>query len=329
MSEFNPTEKGVPIRQGATANFLIDSRDRTGYNLIAPTTADTAADFFITKKNSLMNGYFTRIAPQDVCLDYCLDNINTYWGNAFINFIPSTIQTTGMAYPSTIQATLPNGGYTVANALDAITTSFNSNTTATNNSLTLSTLLVTNGRGGNAASLGMFKGAAATAFKIPFSTSVATASSGTIINLAGQLDLDLNTAYANSFVVDCPKLLPTSYLDFVSPTLTQNQNVKDGSTSQQTTDILYRWYLAWGDVPEPLDAYGYQIFQGYKRFIQHRQIPFPKQIRWMPNIPIGQLGFQVLDDQGRVLPASMLGYTTTAANNSELEWQMTCLASET
>ena len=329
MSEFNPTEKGVPIRQAATANFLIDSRDRSGYALINPTSPATSADFFIQKNNSLMNGYFTRLAPQDVCLDYCLDNINTYWGNAFINFIPSTIQTAGMAYPSTIQATLPNGSYSVAECLNAITTSFNSNATASANSLTLSTLLNTNGRGGNAASLGMFKGAAPTAFNIPFSTSVATASSGTIINLAGQLDLDVNTAYANSFVVDCPKLLPTSYLDFVSPTMTQNQNVKEGSTSLQTTDILYRWYLAWGDVPEPLDAYGYQIFQGYKRFIQHRQIPFPKQIRWQANIPIGQIGFQVLDDQGRVLPPSMLGYTTTAANNSELEWQMTCLASET
>jgi hypothetical protein len=69
-----------------------------------------------------------------------------------------------------------------------------------------------------------------------------------------------------------------------------------------------------------LDSLGYPIYQGYKRFIQRRPIAFPKQIKWDNNIPIGQLSFQVLDDNGRILSPDVV--------QGEMEWQMTCLVSE-
>jgi hypothetical protein len=150
-------------------------------------------------------------------------------------------------------------------------------------------------------------------------------------NLAAQLDLQ-GTAGSNvssiaQTAIGCPKILPTSYIDIASFNLTYNQNLKDSTTSMITNDILYRWYFAW-DSPEPVDEFGYPIYQGYKRFIQRREIPFPKQINWKPNQPIGQLQFQVLDDSGKVLPPELIGSGTTTANLSELEWQMTCLVSE-
>jgi hypothetical protein len=324
---YSKTTNATTIRQATTANFLIDSRDRVGFGDTSFPPNATPANFTISKNNNLLNGFFTRIIPNEVCLDYCINNIDPYWGNAFINFQPQVLNTSTIGtFPSTIQANLSGGNYTVAQALDNITASFNSNATAAANSLTLSTIQSSNGRGGGRVSLGMFQSTIATNFLIPLSTVTNTPSTGTPINLVPQLNLNANY-YASSFTIDCPKILPTSYLDFICPNLTQNQNLKDGSTSLDTTDIIYRWYLAW-DVPEPLDTYGYPVYQGYKRFIQRRPIAFPKQIRWENNIPIGQLTFQVQDDQARTLDPAILGATSSITNKSEMEWQMTCLVSE-
>jgi hypothetical protein len=84
-------------------------------------------------------------------------------------------------------------------------------------------------------------------------------------------------------------------------------------------NILFRWYFAWNS-PEPLDAYGYPIYQGYNRFLQRREISFPKQIAWVPNMPIGQLTFQVLDDAGNIISPELAA--------GEMEWFMTMLVSE-
>jgi hypothetical protein len=317
--EFIPSEKAVPIRFPSQANLLIDSRDRQGFSDVAFGNArpdQTSANFTINKSNSIMNGYFTRIAPTEVNLDWCVDNINQYWDNALLRFQPSLLA--GAAI-STINIGISNGKYTTAQALKQTISSFNANATASTSQLTLSTIGAGGIFRGGEVSLQMFSTATITPYRVVDD------------NLAQQLDLQGRTAtYVSSVsqtAIGCPKILPTSYIDFLSPNLTYNQNLKDATTSLTTNDILFRWYLAW-DSPEPLDEYGYPIYQGYKSFIQRREIPFPKQIGWKANQPIGQLAFQVADDQGRVLPPSLIGVATTTANLSEMEWQMTCLVSE-
>jgi len=317
--EFIPSEKAVPIRFPSQANLLIDSRDRQGYNDDTFTSARpdvTSANFIISKSNSIMNGYFTRIAPTEVCLDWCVDNINTYWGNTLLRFQPLTI---AGAATSTITVALANGEYTTAQALKQTVSTFNANTTAVAGSLTLSTIGAGGVFRGGEVSLQMFSTATLTPYRVVLDP------------LAAQLDLQgVGGTYVSSIsqtAIGCPKILPTSYIDFLAPNLTYNQNLKDANTALTTNDILYRWYLAW-DSPEPLDEFGYPIYQGYKRFIQRREIAFPKQIGWKANQPIGQLGFQVVDDAGKVLPPSLIGSGTTTANLSEMEWQMTCLVSE-
>jgi hypothetical protein len=317
--EFIPSEKAMPIRNPATANLLIDSRDRQSFGDAAFAVArpdQTSANFTINKTNSIMNGYFTRIAPTEVNLDWCVDNINQYWDNALLRFLPSTLTGAGV---STITVGLPNGQYNVAQTLQQTISSFNSSATASTGSLTLSTIGVGGTFRGGEVSLQMFS----TATVIPYQV--------VPDNLAIQLDLQgtagSNVSSPSQTAIGCPKLLPTSFIDFASQNLTYNQNLKDATTSMTTNDILFRWYLS-DTVPNSNDVFGYPIYQGYKRFIQRREVTFPKQINWKANQPIGQLSFQVLDDQGRVLPSSLIGSGTTTANLSELEWQMTCLVSE-
>ena len=309
MADFNSAEKGVAIRQGASANFLINSADRTNFN----TTGGNSADFTIAKNNSLLNGFFTRLAPNEVCLDWCVNNIDSYWGNN--QFLVQS----GTKYLST---TIAGGQYTAAQALAAVAAGITTAGSATSNAMLVSTIANTYGE----VDLVMTSNSAFTIYRILDFFPGQTPS--TVINLPRQLGLAVNTL-GTSYPIDCPKILPTQYIDFISPGLTYNQNVKDGSTSLNTTDSLYRWYFAW-DVPEPLDTLGFPIYQGYKRFVQRREISFPKQIRWSPNMPIGQLSFQVEDDQGRTLAPLISGNTTAASSGeSEMEWCMTLLASET
>jgi hypothetical protein len=317
--EFIPSEKAVPIRNPSSANLLIDSRDRQSFGdatFAAARPDQTAANFTINKTNSIMNGYFTRIAPTEVCLDWCVDNINTYWDNTLLRFLPSTL--TGAAV-STITVPIANGEYTTAQALRQTISTFNANATAVAGSLTLSTIGAGGVYRGGEVSLQMFSTTTVVPYRVVND------------NLAIQLDLQgtvgSNVSSIAQTAIGCPKLLPTSFVDFASFNLTYNQNLKDAATSMTTNDILYRWYFA-DTVPASNDEYGYPIYQGYKRFIQRREVPFPKQINWKPNQPIGQLSFQVLDDQGRILPPSLIGTGTTTANLSEMEWQMTCLVSE-
>jgi hypothetical protein len=304
---YSSTDIATTVRQATTANFLIDSRDRVGFTDSSYTGSQNAGDFLITKPNNLLNGFFTRIIPNEVRLDWCIDNINSYWGNDTIQIVPSNFAT------STISVTLPSGEYTVAQTLNYITSNFNANPIASSRSLTLSTITTGNNNSDGTVSLGMYTSSNQTPMLFLQSTIT-----GSNLDLPTQLNIATN-GYASTFTVDCPAILPTSYVDFVSPNLTQNQDLKDGSTAMITNDIIYRWYLAW-DTPEPLDSLGYPIYQGYKRFIQRRPIAFPKQIKWDNNIPIGQLAFQVLDDNGKILSPDIV--------QGEMEWQMTCLVSE-
>jgi hypothetical protein len=64
------------------------------------------------------------------------------------------------------------------------------------------------------------------------------------------------------------------------------------------------------------------VLQGYKPFNQRRVLPFPKQIRWSVNQPIGQVAFQCYDDRGRIID------TTQFTPSANFQFQMAMLLSE-
>jgi hypothetical protein len=126
------------------------------------------------------------------------------------------------------------------------------------------------------------------------------------------------------------------YLDFISPQLTNQQDVKDGTTSkffQQNS--LYRWYLATtNDSPPNVDKYGFPIYVTNKQFYIRRDLANPKFIKWEANVPIGNLDFQVYAT--RWSPQSVLDpstWTTLLDRQPDgsvfpFGWQMTLQASE-
>lgn len=280
MAALTTTEKGISIRFPSTANFLIDSQDKT--------SGESSANFLINRPQSLLNGFFTRLAPNEVVLDWCVDNIQADLSNNFLSF---TVGAT------TYNAVVPDGQYTVKLLLDTLVTKMNALAIASH-TFSISAI-----------------GA-----DVPGKVSIADSNAAgfTVLpsRLQRQLTLITPASPQQTYPVNCPQLQAYTYLDFVSRQLTYNQDLKDSSTEPSARDVLYRWYFA-DEVPNSLDAYGYPILQGYNPFIQRRPIAFPKQIKWDARQPVGQISFQVYGSDGIQL-----------SGNYEFDWRMTILVSE-
>ena len=290
MVDYIPMEKGNTIRFPSTANLLIDSVDRTT-NI--KDDAGSAGNFTISLNNSIMNGFFTRIAVSEVVLDWCVDNIAQEFSSNSITVVVDGI--------GALTVTIPDGQYTAAECMDAVILALNASPGLANTVFSLGTSVT------GVKTLICKVSGDETDFEIGNS------------NLAVFLNLETNVE-ANNYPMKCPKLLPYTYLDFVSNSLTYNQALKDATTNTVFTNVLYRWNFAW-DQETAVDAYGYPIYQGYRSFIARRALPFPKQIRWEPNQPIGQINFQVIGSDGVIVDPQK-------TNNGEFEWSMTCLVSE-
>lgn len=278
-------QTGTTIRNPATANLLIDSEDR-------PAT-ESSSDFTIALKNSILNGFFTRLAVAEVVLEWNIQNVSSNTDNNELRFNNGTTD---------FNITIPSGNYTAELLIKAI----------------VAQMLVVNAAGAwTEQPYGSVYGIT-NAAQTPFYF-YATLADGSVSNLAAQLRIATGVA-APQVIIYAPKILPITYVDFVSTQLTYNQRLKDGSTNTTARDVLYRWVLAW-DTPVDLDGYGYPIYQGYLPFIARRALPFPKQINWQSNMPVGQLSFQVFDSNNNIIPALM-------TQLGGLEWQMTMLVSE-
>ena len=289
MTDFVPTESGTTIRMPSTANLMIDSADRNSSVYPKPW------DFQISKNSSILNGYFTRVATTEVVLEWCVPNISSYQGNNQLLF---DISGTGAnTFNNVYNMILADGFYTVADVVNEIVIRLNNTTPTT--------------------------GVTANARVIPTGVAVDISNAYVIMNptplssALGITEIDVNNEQDTIlFFGDCIDLRAYRYIDFVSANLTYTQDLKDSSTSQIVRDVLCRWYFA-EDAIENRDQYGYPIFMGYEPFTRRRIFNPPKQIRWDSNLPIGNLAFQVYDDEQNLI-------TTSSTTN----WLMTLQVSE-
>lgn len=291
-----PMSKGVgtavTVRPSASANFFVDSLDKV--------PGQGSGNFTINKQQSLFNGFFNRIAVSEVVMDWGIPNVATYWNNYQFSV------TVSGAISGTQVVSLADGFYSVEEILDAIV-------------LDLNTLFATPG---------LFVVVQSPGFpthELAIDQSVSVSSF--VINnttLARSLFTSAQIgAVANTFqLVQSPLVLGTRYIDIVSSQLTYNQDLKDSTTAAVVRDVLYRWYLAYDNVPMPTDGYGFPVLQGYESFNTRRPIAYPKQIRWSPEQPIGQVAFQAYDDEGRIID------TTNFPLGGNFQFQMSMLLSE-
>jgi hypothetical protein len=288
MTDFVPAEKAMPVREPSTANLMVDSLDRNNIN------STTCANFSISKSNSLMNGFFTRVGVTEVVFDWLEPNINSTYA--------TNVATLDISGGSTYNVSVPVGFYTVAQLLDAVVQRFNdiSGTTTTafviNNAVSPPTLSATN---------------AAIAWNILIAAGYINGFQSALYTPAGGV----------RYLDGVADLRLYKYIDFVSPELTYNQDLKDGATNNSARDVLTRWYMEW-DNPAPLDKYGYPIAMGTTSFQVRRLFSPAKQIRWEPNQPLGQVSFQLYVNSG------LISLQPLQITNNLTNWRMTLQMSE-
>jgi hypothetical protein len=296
-------ERGTLIRVPATANLMLDSQDRNPILDASGIDISSPWSFTLTRRQALINGFFSRIGTSEVILEWGLPNIvynNTQTGDYAFRWqdVSGTVRT----------VPLISGNYTVKECLDQLVSLMNAQVPIY--AFTVSNVLNTT-----------FINAQRPWRILP-------------CDLAKRLSLnqlDVATQPLQSFPVLTPDLRPTRYIDFVCEQLTSVQDVKDASTKENVKDVLCRWYFA-DDAPPQLDAYGFPILPGYTLFSQRRIYNPPKQIKWEQNKSIGGfLQFSVYDSDGNLLPFEPLvvgDNSKTPTTYPISNWLMTLQLSE-
>lgn len=275
-------ETGTQIRVPATANFMLDSFDEPNQNPF---------NLLVTRNQSLLNGFFNRIATSEVVLEWTISNIYEGLGNAYLQWSVGATDYSG---------NIVGGAYTMARLVDTIADFMTAETPG-------STFTITQLEPG-LVSLDINAGT----FQI---------TGGGLANL---LNLVM-VAPAGSTEIENHDIRPFRYLDFVSQQLTYNQDLQDSATNIYPQNVLCRWYLAYDQPPE-FDTYGYPILMGYSPFYLRRLFNPPKQIKWNPSQPIGQLAFVIwgMRQNGEYIQLSQLDLDGLAGTN----WLMTLQVSE-
>ena len=320
------------IRMPSYAILGIDSEDRFKDYAEARAVIDGTSfnnspyDFQITKNESMMNGFFTRLAVTELNFPWTIPNIN---GQTFEMGVVFTI---GAGPEVEYLIELDYGFYTPAE----IATEITSQISALDPALAAFVMVYGNPSQSllNTYDLPVFS------YRYPLGTNVAflpLVSNSTVypypittkqlFDLMGFTNantvLDGSTNYGRTTFCQAIR-----YIDIVCSQLTYNQALKDTMSQPVARDTLCRLYL--GDGPytgsstlKPSDPNFCP--PGCAPFTIYRQFSTPKFIRWMPNQPIqGNLRFQVYEDSGQLLSEiGVLGVDLEGSN-----WSMSLLVSE-
>lgn len=315
MYKINNAEVGsaVSIRPSATALFTVNSADRFGTiadKRDADLSVSSPYDFTIRKKESLLNGFFTRMGVTEVSFPFALPNVagsTTKLGivyNIGAGLVSTIFTDFGFFTPSEIAAALQ----VFIRAIDA----------------SFATATVTYGANGspqfiiqtNSASLIGFQPVAQNPTNFNFDRNQIQ-----MYDMLGMNNFnDASVAGATTVTGYSTYFQKYQYLDIVSTLMTGNQNLKDSTTAPIDRNILCRLYVDYENsynVPasDPLFAPA-----GTTPMTIYRKFPVPKFVQWDVKQPIGQLNFQVFSQDGVLIQNSPVF--------GSMDWKMSVLVSE-
>lgn len=328
---YAPQEEGTTIRNPSSSLFCVSSADRFQNINEKRNYSISPYRFTINKNESLLNGFVSRLALTEVRFNWNLPNVFSSAGT-------NKIQITSGNQTSVL--TLPTGFYTPKTLGIYLNTTWNN--TYPNNKLNLSYL----------SDQGYYVLQDVSGQNIAIAPDPGNTSNYKqlydIMNWAPGSQT-VNTTPKNSGIVN---LRWTDYIDIVCTQLTYNQDLKDTTTQPSAQDMLCRIYLdesvpsdasymtdftvsqEWDiDPPPPIptqnqyrnDQPGYGgKNNGCRPCVIYRQFVTPKYIKWSRIAPIGQVQFEVYDDQGRCL-ADFVPLNLLVTQN---DWNITMLASE-
>ena len=227
-------EEAVTIRPSATSLFCIDSDDRYATYGQRRTNPTYPFRFTIQKAESLLNGFFKRMALTEFRMNWTLPNISSAWGNNQMIMK----WTSGGVAQTDLTITIPDGFYSVQQIADALTSVISSTSPgfvveiAENNE---DVLIFTPNISG-----------ALILFYFVAVTTPSTASPNINTNcrqLIDMLNIPAFTTTQVQIVSGIPNMRSMDFVDVVCSQLTYNQDLKDSTSALITRDMVNRVYL--------------------------------------------------------------------------------------
>lgn len=332
VSEQLAIERGVNIRNPSSSVFCINSRDRYNNNVDNSLTSTSPYNCTLRSDQNFLTGYFERIALTEIVFPWAFYTFNNFNNVMYIRV--------GAGAGTVYQIVIPPGWYvptcppgsTVSTVTGEITTgAFATGQFALDtvfqitvralagNPLPAFTCVARKVDGfftasSNSAEVFLFQ--TWTSNPAGFANAPISPNATTVFEM---INWHNNGIAAVTKISGTPSMLWTKYVDIVCSQITQNQDVKDGSTQKAgNRDILARVYLQ-------DDATTTNISLGGSPFVVYRQYTYPKQIKFDPIMPIqGYLSFQIYNDAGDILQTD-----TAIATGDMPDWQITLLVSET
>ena len=323
------SDKAITTRPPTTAVFGVDSDDRYTNYAVRRVKPSYPFSINITKNESLLNGFFTRLAVSEFRMYWTLPNIGAVWGNNTLTYYDSV-----SAAQHTI--TIPPGFYDLESLMIKIQALVRAQTFLTAFVATAST----------DGSTAYDTGTADTFYWVP-----PTATTRTLYDMLNLVNTLPTPTLATAQRGGIANMKSTDFIDVVSPQLTYNQDLKDGSTAPIVRDMLVRIYLEDGNrqftktptiVFDPSGTFIEQQVPQYtpddgitgtSPFMIYRQYAYPKQVKWIPDQPLGNLTFELYDDQGRSIQALWDAIQPASSPQGEFYansfvWNMTLLITE-
>jgi len=337
LPDTNARQPTMQIRQPSSSLLCIDSEDRNQDYTVSRTSTSGPYDATITKAESIMNGFFTRIGVTEVVFPWVIPNINPKTRQIIVNVtvnagpIISRTLTLNPSFlrPSEIAALMQSG----------ILALFTDIPTMATFTMVYGNIPVQGGgNAGNNSKIPIFEydtGTAGTLVSftpVPYNTTSYPFPPNTkqLFDILGFFIPENSTLRktGNGGITYCT---PIRYIDIVCNQLTYNQALKDAMSQQVVRDTLCRVYISSIGNQSTVNC-GDPTFcpPGCAPTTIYRDFSSPKLIQWLPNQPIpGYLNFQIVDDTGAPLNESdIFGTGFGVPSGNKTDWSLTLQVTE-
>jgi len=345
LPDTNARQLATTIRVSSTALLTIDSEDRYTDFIQSRQLPTSPYNFTISKSESLMPGFMTRIGISEVNFPWSIPNINRksqsiniayYTSGALVEAATLTIPV-GFYTPAEIAAGLQADIRDLIPAAAGFTMTYGQAVAPPGVDVSLAGdcpqfIYATNNLTDTIAFTPM------TPNTVAYPYSAASKQLFDVLGFTNANSVNGGVAYGYGQFTLCQSI---RYVDIVCNQLTNSQSQKDQTSQTVARDMLCRIYLGSGagdgqSIVQPSSS----AFSppGCAPTTIYRNFTVPKQIQWLPNQNIpGFLQFQVYDDTGDLLDIALgipgFGDPLIPARPGStvgqfLDWSMTMLVSE-
>lgn len=318
----NIEPKSVHSSMAPNANFVVNSSDRFGGNMITP-TVQPLNNFIITRQQNILQGMFESLKVQEINFQWGVPNIVAGKNNELAF---TTSENPGVFYNLFVTEGFYTGTQLATTLTDLASKAIGGNPILDNppifTYLPNGSFKVTSTSG--TVSFGLFD--VVNGVSDPLLLASYPINTPNLLFTMGFSSTIRN--YSTPFPTLISGLAPmlyTSFIDVCSSQLTQFQNTNDSMTSlQNKNDVIARIYLSDETSTSVVDASGNPVYPGEVPFVLHRQFKNTKVMKWNGQNSIATVDIRLYDQYGQPLYVGGPLNTTQSVG----EFQITFTASE-